>query len=84
MSATTAMARKLKSAVVEAMMSSRLILRKLRSVTGTGRPQPIMEPPSAMLRAGIKTEPQGSSWTRGLRVMRPSILAVGSPRRKLA
>src|SRR5207244_11931723 len=54
---------------------------KLRGFTGVGFAQPNTGMCANKAIAGSKIVPIGSMCLMGLRVMRPSMLAVGSPRR---
>src|SRR5258708_30887761 len=63
------------------VMSQRGFL-KFSAVTGTGLAQPIKgSPGKKIMRSGKRIVPMGWTWARGSIVNRPSILAVGSPKR---
>ncbi len=62
-------------------MSSRTTRLKFRESTGVGLAQPNGGNPNSISSAGTSMVPKGSMWTMGLSETRPSILAVGSPRR---
>src|SRR3569623_1406828 len=58
---------------------SRLGWRRFSTVMGTGLAQPKITPPARISTSGTSTVPMGSMCFKGLRVRRPSIIAVGSP-----
>src|SRR5581483_9453695 len=62
-------------------MSSRTGFLKLLGFTGVGLAQPKVGMWAKYASTGIRIVPMGSMCLTGFRVIRPSILAVGSPQR---
>ena len=72
---------KLESGPAAATQSiSRLGLRKLRQLTGTGLAQPKAKPAVSLVNKGNKMVPNGSICRNGFNEIRPNLSAVSSPK----
>src|SRR6266536_1945757 len=76
-----ATAKLLMGPTIEVSTSSRTGLRKFLGLTGVGLAQPSIGMPVNAATSGNKIVPTGSICLIGFSVMRPSMRAVGSPRR---